>query len=767
MVYRTLTILTALILVLAVSAFAQDPGVPDSLRIDSVKVDPGEQAVVDVTFFNDEELQSYQVPFKWSGDDITLDSISFVGSRVNYIATRIVTINNPNQEALTVLILVFETELPPGDGLYCRMYFDIPPGTPDQRVYIDTTLFDGIEDLYFIVDEALNFAPVVKRGQIVIGNPVEPPTIGVSATEFNFEAEAGGETAPGQALTITNEGAGTLQWTATWNESWLSVLPAFGSVFAGGFQHIQISANTTALAPGMYNDVITISDPAATNDPVEIQVHYNVTVPPPVIGYSPSQFIFNAVASGSNPDDQFLEITNEGSGVLEWIVSKDSAWLSLDPVSGTDDGTVTVSIDITGLPYGEYRDTILISDPDATNSPRKVPVRLNISSDLPIIDVDTSFFFINVVDPVFTPGRTFTILNAGGGSMNYTLSENSPRITSLTPSSGAVPQQVAVGFKTSGGSPGDEFEDTVWVSSAEAINSPQPVVFHFLYTSNPDNIVVNVFPITATYYECGQGTGGGLEMLPTNITITNGALRPMDFSLSWNSEWFELDATSGTTPAILTPTFNHCRIEPGVYEDTLVIFAVTAINSPRRIPIVMTILPTVETPELVVGEDSLHFFARENQESRFSLFTINNANPGCMEWQMTENIPWLISGIDSSGCKIYPWYVSVHCDATGLSFGRYTDNITITAPGATGSPVVIPTVLDVWKYYGDVDWNGIINILDIVYLIEYLFKDRAEPLPFKLIGDTDCNFHVNLLDVIEIIDYKFKNGPPLCGNETK
>lgn len=766
MVYRTLTILTAIFLFVALSASAQDPGQPDTLRIDSIQVDPGEQAALDVTFFNDEELSSLQVPLAWSSSDITLDSVSFAGSRVDYINTSIINIDNPNQRVLTIVIVLFEDPIPAGDGLYAKFYFDVPSGTPDQKVYVDTLSYTPSDNPLFAINASNTFLPIVDPGMIVIGEPADPPTIGVTPASFAFEALAGQVTPDPQILAVSNEGGDPLNWTATWNESWLEVLPAFGSVLANVPQNVQVAINTTALTPGLYKDTIVVSDPTATNDPVKIPVEYNVVEPPPIISISPDEFIFNAVASGSNPPDQFLEIANDGYGTLEWTATNDSSWLILSPSSGTGNATVTVSIDITGLPFGVYYDTIVVSDPDATNDPQMAEVRLEVASDLPLIAVDTNFFYLNVTGISNPANRVFTIFNGGGGSMNYSLQENSSRIASLSPSSGAVPQVVSVSFKTIGGVEGDEYEDTVWVSSTEALNSPQPVVFHFRFTSNPDNIVANMSSISAEYYECGQGMSGAPEQL-FNLAITNQNGDPLDFDLDWNSDWFDLGATSGTTPAFYTPQFDYCDMASGIYYDTLVIFAISAINNPVRIPLQLTILPTTETPELWADRDSLHFYPRVNKDSRIGLITVNNVNPGCMEWSMTETIPWLISNIDSSNCKKYPWFIHLYADGTNLPLGRYVDDIELTSPTATNSPILIEVTADVWKYYGDIDWDGKIDLLDIIYMIRYVFFDETEPMPFKLIGDVNCDRKLDLLDILRMIDYKYHNGDPYCGNVSK
>ncbi|MFH2037616.1 MAG: S8 family serine peptidase, partial [Candidatus Zixiibacteriota bacterium] len=59
---------------------------------------------------------------------------------------------------------------------------------------------------------------------------------------------------------------------------------------------------------------------------------------------------------------------------------------------------------------------------------------------------------------------------------------------------------------------------------------------------------------------------------------------------------------------------------------------------------------------------------------------------------------------------------------------------------------------------GDANLNGVINILDIVYLIEWLYKGSLNP-PDPVCGDADANGTINILDITYLIAYLYKGGP--------
>ncbi len=63
---------------------------------------------------------------------------------------------------------------------------------------------------------------------------------------------------------------------------------------------------------------------------------------------------------------------------------------------------------------------------------------------------------------------------------------------------------------------------------------------------------------------------------------------------------------------------------------------------------------------------------------------------------------------------------------------------------------------------GDVDGNPAVNILDIVYVINYKYKSGSAPDPLES-ADVNSDFLVNILDIVYLINFKYKNGPePEC-----
>ena len=63
---------------------------------------------------------------------------------------------------------------------------------------------------------------------------------------------------------------------------------------------------------------------------------------------------------------------------------------------------------------------------------------------------------------------------------------------------------------------------------------------------------------------------------------------------------------------------------------------------------------------------------------------------------------------------------------------------------------------------GDVDDNELVNLLDITYLISYLYMGGPPPEPIES-ADVNSDYAVNLLDITYLINFLYKGGQePNC-----
>ncbi|SYZ72109.1 putative Cathepsin L [Candidatus Zixiibacteriota bacterium] len=129
----------------------------------------------------------------------------------------------------------------------------------------------------------------------------------------------------------------------------------------------------------------------------------------------------------------------------------------------------------------------------------------------------------------------------------------------------------------------------------------------------------------------------------------------------------------------------------------------------------------------------------------------------------------------SGGTPPYQWSILVSQLPTGLTMnsdgliqGR-PQEAKFTAFAVKAVDASVPP-LSFFRYFqmrindtrnGDANCDNAYNILDINYIIKYLYKNGAEP-PSIQGGDADCSYDCNILDVSYLIDFLYRDGPTPC-----
>jgi hypothetical protein len=109
-----------------------------------------------------------------------------------------------------------------------------------------------------------------------------------------------------------------------------------------------------------------------------IAVPYGGNAGTPILSISKRRITFGAVNGGAKTPVQSVSIVNSGSGVLDWSVSRSTAWIGSNLDSGIGPAVLELSVDAAGKSAGTYKGTVTISDPDAKESPQIIEVTLNV-----------------------------------------------------------------------------------------------------------------------------------------------------------------------------------------------------------------------------------------------------------------------------------------------------------------------------------------------------------------------------------------------------
>ncbi len=754
---RSSVLLLSVFLLMAGTVLAQDPGNRDTVRVAQVTTNAGQTVGVPVTIYNDEKLGGYSLGLKWNSSDVTFDSTSYIGTRLNSIVDMFDTFDNWAQLVMVGMIdRSGKHPLQIGDGLCFTLWFTVAPGAADQFVSLDSSFFPPAGDFLLSAATGASITPEFIKGQIRIGNPQPPPVIVLSKSMFTFAGMAGGTNPTSQVQQISNGGGQTLNWTATKLAPWLVLMPSNGvapSVMV-------VAVNTVGLSAGTYSDSVSVSAPGATNTPQKFAVTLTLAVPPPTIKLTPSSFHFQALQNSTNAPSQTLNITNTGLGTLNWSATENSAWLTLSSYSGTAPSSVTVNVDNTGLLAGVYIDSIRISDPTATNNPQYDVVTFEIFSEFPVILPSPTSIFAVGTDTLNPYPRMLLIQDNGGGVMNWHIAKKQPWM-SFDHNSGTAtqgdPGVVIVNFDRTL-VPFGQYHDTIVITSTNAINSPVGVPVVFSKEETPQTLNVSTNVINFSEYECGGYPGVG----PGYFSIYYLGMEPQpkrEWVLTHKENWLTLSPTSGADTLRVTLRVSVAGLTPGIYQDTIVVSSEGVINPPEKVLVTFTVLATPSVNEIGLTVDSLFYFYNYTQVGSIERDVVIYDIPGgCIDWQATSDASWL-TPIPAYGTTTQT--VRTRSNAVGLSLGRHEGKVTFTASEAVNSPKEVKVVL--WVYTpGDVNGNGVVNISDAVYIITYIFFAGSAPIPVLLSGDVDCSKRVNISDAVWLIAWIFSGGPEPC-----
>jgi uncharacterized protein (TIGR03437 family) len=213
---------------------------------------------------------------------------------------------------------------------------------------------------------------------------------GTTQPSMAFTGQAGSGSLPVGALNVTSaSGSTSVAFTATVTSTggnWLST--SIGSnVVNTPFNPLTVTVNvgtgSTALGAGTYNGNIAIT-PQGGGTTVNVPVTLTVTAPPSVSA-SPATLSFTYRVGDPNPASQTVNVTGGTALPFGVTVSPSNAWLSATPASGTTPGTVTVSINPTGLSAGNYTGTVTVAGTGSATGSTAVTVNFTVTAPLPTI----------------------------------------------------------------------------------------------------------------------------------------------------------------------------------------------------------------------------------------------------------------------------------------------------------------------------------------------------------------------------------------------
>ena len=419
--------------------------------------------------------------------------------------------------------------------------------------------------------------------------------IGLSTSSVVINAPLGGPDPDAAIVVLENIGSGKLNYTAApvGSPGWLFVAPPSGKLNPNGTQNLSITVQVTGLTLPEYTGTIRVTDTEFPGTPVDIGVTLKLSSTPK-IGTSTGLLTFAAPVGGPDPVGKPLTIQNTGGGTLDWTAAGSPTWISINPAFGSlspgASRTVTVSVDVTGLPAGLNTGAVTITAPGASNTPQTVDVQLTLSQKAKIGLAPATLTFDGPKDGASPPSKLVSLTNQGGEQLKWKASASPPWLQ-VAPISGTlqpgIGQALTVSVVTTGLGEGTH-NGTILVEE-DVLSNPIPsgsVAVTLNINADPK---IGLNPTSALFsvpLESGNSS-------PKAVSVTNTGQGTLEWTASGGAAWLKVQPTTGSLTSLASEpvllSVNSKGLAAGTYTTTLTIADPDASNTSELVTIEMVV----------------------------------------------------------------------------------------------------------------------------------------------------------------------------------
>ncbi len=342
--------------------------------------------------------------------------------------------------------------------------------------------------------------------------------------------------------------------------------------------------------------------PAGTDWPVMVLANLDGPGIPagPTLSVTPGSLSFDLNYGAVSPV-RTLNVVNAGTAAsFQWQaeVTQGSAWLRIDPASGTTPGQIAVTV-LTNIMPSSYTGNIRVSatDPSVRNSPVDIPVTYQLTGTGLLVTPSRLDFDVEWGQP--GPSLPVSIAIGGAGQTQWTAEVLAGAgWLRLSATGGTTPSTLYVSVNSVAAGPGSH-SGTIKITATDPqiANSPQYITVN-LNVPDPGFVL---YPSQVSLWQLiGAGTQVTKEIQvlrpqqPTSWTATalpateattlreklaSGAARLDAQGLTIDGQpvsppdWLVFTPASGTTPSVITVSVNPTVTVPGVYRAVIVAVA--------------------------------------------------------------------------------------------------------------------------------------------------------------------------------------------------
>ncbi len=495
------------------------------------------------------------------------------------------------------------------------------------------------------------------------------------------------------SFTVSQSTTDGFPWLTVSSNGLLTGNPPTGSI------SVTVSPGQLPTTGTSFTGAVTVTG-GGQSTVIPVSVTLNNT---PSLSVTPTSLSFAFQVGTTPPSAQPLTLsTSTGATVSITATAKSNTpacgngWLIVSPQSSTAPGTLSVSVNTTGLnPTTTCNGEVDISGTGVSNPQIVVPVSLLVtSSPLLLVPSPGPTFTYQPSTTTLTPASQSVMITSSSSAVNFGVTvTGSPNFLQVNPLGGTTPQTLSltVNQSTLGTLAPGMYVNNVQVSSGGAANNPSFAVTLVVsnmatLTSSPPSLTFN--------YQIGQ------PFAATQVLTINSTAAPLNFTVAANSttcpgflsatafngaNGFTFGMQNQVTAAVNT---NGLTGTPPTCTGNLT-FTVPGSSAP---PLVVPVTLNVSTNPLAnVGVPSINVTALVGSTSVTTQAVSVTSTGGPLPFNAvaTTNpmgLTWL-SVAPNSGTT--PSNLQVSINPTGLAAGIYTGTITVQNP--PGSVSTYPT----------------------------------------------------------------------------
>jgi uncharacterized protein (TIGR03437 family) len=563
------------------------------------------------------------------------------------------------------------------------------------------------------------------------------PLVGVSSTSLNLPYQIGGtNNSPSQVLYLGTTGAQNLTYTLSSSanpnpsgRNWIVLNPTTGTIPQSGATPVTVSYDTTANLPaGTYTGTITavVAGGLFANGTNQQTVTVTLLVSNSPLLLLPSNVVtFVYEIGGSAPAAKTFTpcstavACNAASGQATVVASASTTnsgnWLNVTPpASATTGQAFSVSVNPAGLAVGTYNGMITVNMAGAGNNPQTIPVQLTVAND-PLLQTNVSSISLPYQIGQSAPSQVVSVTSNTGAPLNYTATASSSDcggswliVTGAI--SGSTPNAFTVTMNPAGFGAGSchgtiSISATAPATGTAVVNSPISIPVTVISSTNPLlTVTLPGNPPAPPVFTAQQGgSSPASQSIVLGSTTTSTTLTySMTFAATSGGNWLQASPVSGTTAAgsntIIVSAINTGLLSAGTYAGTITITATNpggpnsgqVDNATAANPIVIPVTFQVTTGTLSLSANTLTFAQPLGGAAPAAQSVNVTSAGGALNYTVAVNsnssVNWL-SATPLSGTT--PGAISIGVDGSKLGAGTYTGYVTVTSPGAAGSPATI------------------------------------------------------------------------------